>query len=79
MNDYSEWDIAGALFYWLQHHWNGQSDEKYSDYCTLTAPGMYSRGGEGEMTEEEQIIYDELTDDNYKEYLSKVLNYKSED
>lgn len=81
-DDYNEFDIALALYHWLQNNWNGQDDPKYEAFCTLTAPGMFRCSPSEEFFENideiAQLIYSELTNKNYKKALARVLNYKSE-
>ena len=80
--EYETFDIAVALYFWLQHNWEGQTDDLYSDFCILTEPGMYKPGmclDFDTISEESKEIYNELTRENYSGYLDKVLNYESQD
>lgn len=80
--EYNTFNIAEALYFWLQHNWEGQTDELYSDFCILTEPGMFTPGMglDYENIEDESIeIYNELTRENYTGYLDEVLNYKPQD
>lgn len=78
-----EFDLALALYHWLQHNWNGQGDPLYRDFCTLTTPGMFKPGGSEEIFEnvsdDVRAIYNILDHDNYKEALERVLNYEPQD
>ena len=82
-NDYDEFDIAEALYFWLQHNWNGQSDPLYEAFCVLTEPGMYSPSHSKELFDNIEDtaleVYEMLTIDNYREGLDKVLNYTPQD
>lgn len=77
---YDVFDIALALYHWLQHNWEGQDEDLYKDFCTLTNPGMYkpsiSEQNYDNISEEAIEIYNELTKDNYKQILNLVLEYK---
>jgi hypothetical protein len=80
--EFDSFDIAGALYFWLQHNWDGQSDPLYSAFCQLTAPGMYRRGGSQlfeDIEETENYIYEMLTRENYEDALGSVLNYETVD
>lgn len=78
---YDSFDLANALYHWLQHNWSGMND-LYKDFCLLTEPGMYKPGISEELydnaTDEVLEIYNELTLNNYKEALDQVLNHASE-
>lgn len=81
--EYDEFDLAIALYHWLQHNWLSQNDELYADFCILTKPDMLQVSGSLEffdnINENASEIYNMLTRDNYKEALEKVLNYKSKE
>lgn len=85
--EFDEFDLALALYHWLQHNWEGQGDDLYSDFCRLTEPGMYRPAPSeeyGEVLEKEgyesaKDIYDMLTRENYADALNRVLNYNSSD
>ena len=82
---YDEFDLALALYHWLQHNWEGQSDPLYEAFCTLTAPGMYHPAHSETVFENlantddgyAAEIYEMLTRDNYELALNRVLNYES--
>lgn len=82
-NECDPFDLALALYHWLQHNWDGQTDQLYEDFCRLTAPGMFKPGPCSEYFENiddnARAIYDELIRKNYENALSLVINYKSED
>lgn len=82
-NEFDEFDLACALYHWLQHNWNGQSDELYQAFCVLTEPGKYKPGLSHEcfdnIDDSVKYAYDLFTRDNYDIALDRVLNYKSED
>lgn len=81
-NETCVFDVANALYHFLQHNWQGQTDPLYRDFCILTHPGMYKPGHSEEffenISEESKIIYDMLTEKNYTDALNIVLNYESE-
>jgi hypothetical protein len=77
-------DLALALYHWLQHNWEGQADPLYEAFCELTAPGMYRPARSQEYFEslkgsEAETLYSELTHENYRQALDLVLNYEAED
>lgn len=77
--EYDLFDVAGALYFWLQHNWSGQGDPLYSAFCELDQ--HYKRGGSQcfeDIPECEREIYETLTLDNYQEALTAVLAYESE-
>lgn len=82
-DEYGEFDLALALYHFLQHNWNGKSDPLYRDFCALTAPGMFHPGSHSEYFENidgmAREAYDQLTVNNYDSALARVLNYSSED
>jgi hypothetical protein len=82
-DSYDEFDLALALYHFLQHNWDGESDPLYRDFCALTAPGMFKPGMSAEYFENiddtAKEVYDQLTIENYSSALAKVLNYSSED
>lgn len=80
--EFEVFDIAEALYFWLQDNWEGQSDELYSAYCELTAPGMFKAGtffSFGSLNDSARFVYDNLARDNYRAALNQVLNYESQD
>lgn len=79
--DYDAFDLALALYHWLQHNWNGQSDELYINHCILTEHYRPSRSEEyfNNLDATAKEVYDNLTRDNYMEALAIVLSYKSTD
>lgn len=82
-DSYDEFDLALALYHFLQHNWNGKYDPLYRDFCALTAPGMFSPGMLAEyfdnIDDTAREAYDQLTVNNYDSALARVLNYSSED
>lgn len=57
--------LAIALFYWLSHWHEGQDSEKYAALSRLISDHQLEvRSG---MEEDDQMRYDELTEDNWKE------------
>lgn len=79
--DYSEFDVASALYHFLQHNWDGQSDPMYEAFCTLTQPGMFSPGAAESfynIDDAAMDVYGQLTRDNYAAALKYVLSYESE-
>jgi hypothetical protein len=79
-DDCDAFDLADALNYWLQHNWEGQGDTLYSahcELCTVYSPGYFSRFED--IPEEAKEIYNQLTRDNYRQALDKVMSYKPED
>jgi hypothetical protein len=77
-NEHSEFSLAVALYFWLQHNWGGQTDPKYKAFCTLTEPGMFRPGtflNFEKIEDDERVAYDELTESNWESALNKVLNY----
>ena len=81
-NDYNEFDIALALYHWLQHSWNSQTDPLYDAFCVLTEPGMYKPSRSDELFEnldsEALDIYNLLSRDNCEYALNKVTGYVCE-
>ncbi len=82
-DEFDEFDLALGLYHFLQHNWNGQTDPLYEAYCKLTAPGMFKAGMSDEyferIDETAKMVYEMLTEDNYKQALDRVLNYVSSD
>ena len=80
--DFDGFDVALALYHWLQHNWVGM-DDKYEAFCKLTEPGMYKPSRSEEyfenITDEVQTVYDMLDDNNVGQALETVLNYESEE
>lgn len=79
--EYSEFDVAEALYLWLSHHHDGQCSAKYKALCQLTAPGMFKPApslSEETLESEALDIYDMLTNENYEQALDYVLSYESE-
>lgn len=78
--DNDAFDLALDLYHWLQHNWNGQGDVKYSDFCALTEHYHPSRSEQlfDNIDESAKEVYDSLTNDNYSEALTIVLNYESQ-
>ena len=73
MHDF--FDAAEALHYWLQHNWDGM-DELYKSYCLLRTyynPSIIASFDNA--SSEVLYIYDNITLDNYKIFLSEVLKY----
>ncbi len=85
--EYDTFDLALALYHWLQHNWQGQSDPLYEAFCQLTAPGMFYpsrvnscyKALDKEGNEGAELVYHMLTEDNYRKALGIVLNYESEE
>jgi hypothetical protein len=81
--EFSEFDLASALYHWLQHNWVSQTDPLYGAFCVLTEPGMYRPSRSEEFFEniedDAKLVYDMLTRDNYEDALNKVVSYESED
>jgi hypothetical protein len=83
-DQYDKFDIALALYHWLQHNWNGLSDPLYRDFCILTSDDLFRPARSMEYFEniesdypEVMVIYDQLTIENYSQALDRVVNYKS--
>jgi hypothetical protein len=79
--EFNDFDIALALYHWLQHNWDGQTDPKYEAFCILTAPGMYKPSPADQEhdamdTNDAAIVYGLLTDSNYKKALAQVINHE---
>ena len=79
-NDHDPFDLALALYHWLQHNWNGQTDPLYAAFCELTSPGMYRPAISEQLFENIDgtalEVYETLTLDSYREALDLVLNYE---
>ena len=78
--EYDTFDVALALYHWLQHNWSGQTDKLYRDFCILTAPRMFKPGISDQyfdnISEDVKEIYDILSEENYSDALDVVLNYE---
>lgn len=76
---YDRFDLALALYHWLYHNWSNTCT-LYLDFCTLAAPNMYKPSHSEEHFDNigdiAREIYSMLTEDNYKEALDLVINYK---
>lgn len=79
-DDLDAFDLADALYHWLQHNWVGM-DDKYEAFCQLTEHYTPSRSLElfENIEESAKEVYLMLNDDNYESALERVLNYNSED
>ena len=78
--EHDAFDLALALYHWLQHNWIDM-DDKYKSFCELTNHYKPARSEEffDNIDGSALDVYHELTDDNYKEALDIVLSYNSED
>ena len=78
--EFCAFDLALALYHWLQHNWNGM-DDLYMDHCRLTRLYRPSRSDEyfDNMAGEACHVYAMLERDNYQQALEIVLNYKNEE
>lgn len=78
-NEFDKFDIAIALYHWLQHNWVGM-DDKYKAFCQLTKPRMLEVRGSLQYFEKiddnMKEVYDMINDNNYQEALNIVLNEK---
>ena len=81
--DDDTFDLASALYFWLQHNWDGITDDLYADFCRLTEPGVYKPSHSEEFFDNIEPsandIYDTLNRENYRQALELVLNYEIED
>lgn len=79
--NYDTFNLALALYHWLQHNWEGQNDPLYADFYKLTAPGIYKPARseeyfetlENEEYQEVMEVYNILDETNYEEALNLVL------
>lgn len=79
--EYDSFDVALALYHWLQHNWDGQVDPLYQAFCELTEPGMFRPARSQEyfdnIDDDAKEVYEMLTPENYKDALNQVFNYES--
>lgn len=80
-DEYDTFDVALALYHWLQHNWQGHSDHLYAAFNKLGSNGVYRPAKSEEffqnIDDNVRDIYDQLTMDNYRDALSLVLNYEA--
>ena len=81
-SDYCVFDLALALYHFLQHNWQGIGDPMYRDFCVLTSPGMYKPAMSEQYFENIQgeiafEVYGMLNESNYDDALQLVLNYEA--
>jgi len=78
--EFDAFDLALALYHWLQHNGERQTDDKYSDHGVLMEHYRPSRSEEyfDNLDDGVLTVYNMLTDANYKEALEIVLNCKHE-
>ena len=77
-NEFDEFDLALALYFWLQHNWDGMNDPLYAAFCQLTSPGMFNPGmGQSfdNMDGSANEVYHMLDMNNYQEALDRVIGY----
>jgi len=79
--EYDSFDVALALYHWLQHNWASQGDPLYQAFCELTKPGMFRPARRQEYFDgidyDAKEVYGVLTLENYEDALNQVLNYES--
>lgn len=73
-----KFDLALGLYHWLQHTWESQGDEKYSDFCSLIR--VYKPSPSNQYFENiddmARLAYDSLTDFSYRVALELVIKYQ---